>query len=92
MELANVIGIIANLMFGFKSLPQVIKTYHTKDVSSLSVAMLLLDFGGNIGCTYYIYSTVKYEVVFQFINYGFASLWLIILFVMMFLYRNNNVG
>lgn len=89
MELANVIGIIANLMFGFKSLPQVIKCYRKRSTSGLSIPMLLLDFGGNIGCTYYIYSTVKYEVVFQFINYGFASLWLIILFVMMFLYRNN---
>lgn len=90
MELASVVGIVANLMFGFKSLPQVIKCYRHKSTDGLSISMLLLDFGGNVGCTYYIYSTVKYEVVFQFINYGFASLWLVILFIMMFVYRENK--
>ena len=90
MELPQIIGIIANVMFGIKSAPQCWKCWKRKSTSDLSLSMLLLDFGGNIGCTYYIYSTVKYEVVFQFVNYGLATLLLIILFIMMFVYRGND--
>jgi uncharacterized protein with PQ loop repeat len=83
------IGMIANLLFGLKSLPQVIKCYKSKSTEGLSLPMLLFDFGGNIGCTYYIYSTVKFAVVFQYVNYALASLWLIILFIMMRRYSKN---
>lgn len=90
MELPQIIGIIANIMFGIKSAPQCWKCWKRKSTSDLSLPMLLLDFGGNIGCTYYIYSTVKYEVIFQFINYGLASFFLIVLFIMMISFRNNK--
>lgn len=90
MEFHQIIGIIANIMFGIKSAPQCLKCYKNKSAKELSTPMLILDFGGNIGCTYYIYSTVHYEVVFQFINYGLATLFLVVLFVMKFIYRNNS--
>lgn len=43
MELASVVGIVANLMFGFKSLPQVIKCCRHKSTDGLSISMLLVD-------------------------------------------------
>lgn len=91
MELASVIGVIANLLFGMKSFPQIVKCYKTKSTDGISIAMLLLDFGGNIGCTYYIYATVKFAVVFQYVNYFLATLWLVILFAMMFIYNRNKI-
>lgn len=87
---ACAIGAIANILFGMKSLPQVIKCYRTKSTKGISLAMLLFDFGGNIGCTYYIYSTVKFAVAFQYVNYFLATLWLVILFIMMFIYREKG--
>lgn len=88
-SIANIIGAAANLMFGIKSLPQVIKCYKAKSTKGVSLTMLILDFLGNIGCTYYIYSTVKFAVVFQYMNYFLASLWLIVLFIMMVVYKNS---
>ena len=88
--LPYIVGAMSNLLFGFKSLPQVIKSYKSKSVNGISPMMLVCDFGGNIGCTYYIYSTVKFAAYFQYVNYFFATLWLIVLFVMMFIYRDNK--
>jgi uncharacterized protein with PQ loop repeat len=86
-NIAYVVGAIANIAFGMKSLPQVVKCYKSKSTAGLSLPMLLLDFLGNIGCTYYIYATVKFAVYFQYVNYFLASLWLVILFVMMRKYK-----
>ena len=86
----NIIGAAANIAFGIKSFPQIIKCYRKKSAKDISAGMLTLDFLGNVGCTYYIYSTVKYAVVFQYVNYALATLFLIILFIMMYIYRNNK--
>lgn len=87
MELSFLAGAIGNILFGFKSLPQVIQCFRTKSTSGLSLGMLLADFGGNIACTYYIYKTVGFEIWWQFVNYGFATLWLIVLLVMIRIYK-----
>ena len=89
-SLAYIVGMIANILFGIKSVPQIIKCYKLKSTKDISLGMLLLDFGGNIGCTYYIYSTVGFEVIFQFVNYALATLFLIILFIMMIAYRDTK--
>ena len=85
-----VIGALSNLLFGLKSLPQVLKCYKQKSTNGLSLTMILCDFGGNIGCSYYLYSTVKFAVVFQYINYALATIWLIVLLIQMIVYRKNN--
>ena len=80
-------GIAGNLLFGIKSLPQIIFGYRRKDVSGVSTAMLILDFFGNTGCAYFIYSTTGFVLWPQFVNYFFATLLLIILFIMKIVYR-----
>lgn len=87
---AWVCGAMGNILFGFKSLFQVIACYHNKSTKGLSPLMLLFDFWGNVACAYYIFSNTGMKLFWQYINYGFATLWLVILFVMMFLYRGNN--
>lgn len=88
IESSFIAGALGNILFGLKSLPQVIHCYKTKSTTGLSPIMLIADFGGNVACTYYIYKTVGFEIWWQFVNYGFATLFLIILFVMMYYYKN----
>ena len=85
----ELIGALSNLLFGLKSLPQVVKCYKQKSAEGLSITMILFDFGGNLGCTYYLYSTVKFAVVYQYLNYSLATVWLIVLLVQMRLYRKH---
>ena len=82
-----IIGILGNLFFGFKSLPQVIQSIRTKSTKDLSTLMLVTDFLGNVLCALFIYQTTSTTLWPQFINYFFASLWLLILFVLKFKYK-----
>jgi uncharacterized protein with PQ loop repeat len=81
-------GAIGNILFGFKSLFQVINCYKHQSTAGLSMWMCIADFCGNIACAYYIFSNTGMKLFWQYINYGLATLWLIILFVMMFFYKN----
>lgn len=83
---AYIIGTLGNLLFGFKSLFQVIQCWRKKSCLGLSKGMLVADFGGNLACAYFIHATTGFKLWPQFVNYGCATLWLIILFVMMFVY------
>lgn len=89
---AFVCGALGNILFGFKSLFQVIKCFRTKSTDGLSPLMLLFDFGGNVACAYYIFSNTGMKLFWQYINYGCATLWLIILFIMIIKYRGNSNG
>ena len=86
-----IIGALSNLLFGLKSLPQVVKCYKQKSTNGLSLAMILCDFGGNLGCSYYLYSTVGFAVIFQYINYALATIWLIVLIVQMVVYKKKKI-
>lgn len=88
-SLAYLIGTIGNLLFGFKSLFQVIKCYKSKSTDGLSFGMLFADFGGNLACAYFIFATTGFTLWPQFVNYFFATLFLAVLFIMMFLYRQH---
>ena len=90
MDLAFIAGMIGNLLFGVKSAPQVIKCYKSKSTKGLSLPMLLLDFGGNTLCAYYIFANTGTKLFWQYINYGLAALLLIVLFIMMFKYRDSD--
>lgn len=87
---ALVASIIGNLAFGFKSLSQVIKCVKNKSVYGISPLMLILDFIGNIGCGYSIFVTTGFTLWPQFVNYFCATLFLIMLFVCIFAYRNKK--
>lgn len=76
-------SIIGNIAFGFKSLSQVIKCIRSRSVYGISPLMLILDFIGNIGCGYSIYMTTGFTLWPQFVNYFCATLFLIILFVLL---------
>lgn len=82
-------SIIGNLAFGFKSLSQVIKCYKTKSVQGISPLMLILDFIGNIGCGYSIFVTTGFTLWPQFVNYFCATVFLIVLFCMLYAYRKT---
>lgn len=90
IDLAFIAGMLGNLLFGVKSAPQVIKCYRSKSTKGLSLPMLLLDFGGNTLCAYYIFANTGTKLFWQYINYGLATLLLILLFIMIFKYRNND--
>lgn len=90
MDLAFIAGMLGNLLFGVKSAPQVIKCYRSKSTKGLSLPMLLLDFGGNTLCAHYIFANTGTKLFWQYINYGLATLLLIVLFIMMFKYRDSN--
>ncbi len=88
--IAYIIGTIGNLLFGFKSLPQVIQCAKKKSTSGLSPFMLVCDLGGNIACAYFIFATTGITLFPQYINYVFATLFLIILFIMMLTYDKQD--
>lgn len=88
MGIATLLGIIGNISFGFKSLSQVIKCYKAKSTSGLSSIMIIMDFIGNISCTLYIFLETGFTVYWQFVNYGLATLFLVILIIMKFIYKN----
>lgn len=90
INLAFIAGMLGNLLFGVKSAPQVIKCYKSKSTKGLSLPMLLLDFGGNTLCAYYIFANTGTKLFWQYINYGLATLLLVVLFIMAFMYRDNN--
>lgn len=83
-------GALGNILFGFKSLFQVISCYRSKSTKGLSPLMLIADFGGNVACAYYIFANTGFTLFWQYINYGFATFFLIVLFIMMFLYKGNK--
>lgn len=84
------IGLSGNLLFGFKSLFQIIDCYRRKSCSGVSKLMLILDFLGNIACAAFIHLTTGFRLWPQFVNYGFATFFLIVLFIMMFIYRGTK--
>jgi len=84
------IGITGNLLFGFKSAFQVLDCYKRKSCSGISKWMLLADFFGNLACAMFIHLTTGFRLWPQFVNYGFATLFLIILFIMMIIYKGNK--
>lgn len=86
-SLAYLIGTIGNLLFGFKSLFQVVKCYKSRSTDGLSFGMLGFDFLGNTCCAYFIFATTGFTLWPQFVNYFFATLFLIILFIMIFIYK-----
>lgn len=90
MELTYLIGTLGNLLFGFKSVFQVIECYKTKSVKGLSFGMLVADMGGNLACAYFIFTTTGFTLWPQFVNYFFATFWLIVLFIMMLIYRDRK--
>jgi len=89
-SLAYLIGTIGNLLFGFKSLFQVIKCYKSKSTDGLSFGMLFFDFLGNLACAYFIFATTGFTLWPQFVNYFFATLFIVVLFAMMIIYRGNK--
>lgn len=82
-----VLGVIGNLFFGFKSVFQVIECYKKKSTTGLSAMMLISDFIGNIACAAYIWGTTGFTIWLQFVNYGFATIFLIILLLMKVYYK-----
>jgi uncharacterized protein with PQ loop repeat len=91
-DFAFICGALGNILFGFKSSFQVAKSYRKKNMSEVSSMMLLCDFGGNVACAYYIFANTGFTLFWQYINYGFATLFLIILFIMKYIYRGNKDG
>lgn len=85
-----IIGTIGNLLFGIKSLFQVIECYKQKSTNGLSIWMLISDFLGNTCCAVFIYGTTGFVLWPQFVNYSLATLWLVILFVMIGIYRERS--
>jgi uncharacterized protein with PQ loop repeat len=83
------VGMLGNILFGMKSIPQILSCYRKRSTNGLSIWMLIADFFGNIACAYYIYYNTGFKIFWQYINYGFATLWLIILFVMIFIFRKK---
>jgi uncharacterized protein with PQ loop repeat len=81
------IGVAGNILFGVKSLPQIIESYKSKSVNGVSTAMLVADFLGNTCCAYFIFATTGFVLWPQFLNYFLATLFLIILFIMKIIYR-----
>ena len=81
------IGVIGNLLFGVKSFPQILSSYKRKNVNGVSTAMLIIDFFGNTCCAYFIYMTTGFILWPQFVNYFLATIFLIILFIMKYIYR-----
>jgi len=82
------LGTLGNLLFGVKSLFQVIQCYRRKSTEGLSLLMLITDFLGNTLCAYFIFATTGFKLWPQFLNYALASLWLIILFGMTVVYKH----
>ena len=85
--LVYIVGMAGNLLFGIKSLPQVVSCYKRKSMSGVSPGMLLLDFGGNILCASFIFLTTGFKLWPQFVNYFCATILLVTLFIMMLVYR-----
>lgn len=84
------IGTIGNLLFGVKSLFQVIHCYRTKSTNGLSSLMLLFDLAGNLLCAIFIFGTTKFVLWPQFLNYSLATFFLIVLFCMKVVYRKKQ--
>lgn len=81
------LGTLGNLLFGIKSLFQVIQCYRRKSTDGLSSLMLITDFLGNTLCAYFIFKTTGFSLWPQFLNYSLATLWLLVLFVMKVVYK-----
>lgn len=84
---AFICGAIGNILFGFKSSFQCIECFRKKSTKGLSPLMLITDFGGNVACAYYIFANTGFTLFWQYINYGFATFFLIVLFIMMIVYK-----
>lgn len=88
----SILGAIGNLFFGFKSGFQVWKNYKTKTFEC-SIMMILFDFVGNICCGAYIAGTTGFWTLpWQFVNYTLATIFIVVLLIQYFLYKDNTRG
>lgn len=90
MSIIFLIGIIGNLAFAFKSSFQIIKCYKNKSAKDVSMGMITSDFIGNVCCAAFIFGTTGFYQWPQFVNYGFATLFLIILMGMKIYYDRKT--
>lgn len=90
VSFAFICGAIGNILFGFKSSFQCIECFRKKSTKGLSQLMLIADFGGNVACAYYIFANTGFTLFWQYINYGFATFFLVVLFIMMFIYKDRS--
>ena len=55
MELANILGWLATILFSICYIPQIIKTYKTESVKGLSFLLLFISFIANIIALWYAF-------------------------------------
>lgn len=83
--LAIISGFIGAVLFACKSAPQVLECWKKKSTEGLSFKMLLMDFGGNIfSALYVLFVSIStgHWLISNLCNYFIASIFLIILFVL----------
>ena len=85
--LVYIIGLLGNLLFGIKSLFQIIACIRNHSTEGLSLGMLVTDFLGNIFCASFIFLTTGFNLWPQFVNYFLSTLWLIILLLLVLHYK-----
>lgn len=88
--IAWLIGTIGNFAFGIKSMFQIHKTLKTKTATDISTGMLVFDFIGNVMCAYFMFYTGYSTGVWlwpQFVNYGLATIGLMVLLYLKHKYK-----
>lgn len=89
----DIIGYISAIAFALMAVPQIVTIILTKSGSGTSWLFVIFNYIGNLCAIYYIASKdiISGDVHFPlYLNYGVATLNLIILSVLKFRYRRND--
>ncbi|MEK6846585.1 MAG: PQ-loop repeat-containing protein [Nanoarchaeota archaeon] len=88
MDVAQILGWIATLLFSVMVVPQMLKTIKTKDTSGVSLALFVIYLVGNIIALIYALLISQPPLVFKYVVAILTTIIYIGLFV--FYYRSKN--
>jgi uncharacterized protein with PQ loop repeat len=86
--IVTILGHIGLVLLAFSSLPQLVKTFKSKDVSGVSPTMLLCWSMGCFSMGLYVFLTTAQTILL--LNYGFNTIIVGITTCLYFKYRNYN--
>jgi len=89
MDLAQTLGWIATFLFSIMVIPQIIKTYRSKDTSGVSLAVFVIYLNANIIALIYAFMIKQQPLIIKYIVAIITTVIYIIIF--WYYYRRKNI-
>ena len=92
MELAQILGWVATFLFSIMVIPQIIKTYRSKDTSGVSLAVFVIYLNANVVALVYAYMINQPPLIIKYIISIITTIIYIIIFWMYYRRKKTDNG